>query len=162
MSHYSVGLVVGRFQPFHKGHLYMLKEALKIADKLVIALGSSNISNEDNPLSFEKRKEMFQEILVHEGLEDVVVKIVPSPDFASDDEWLQALEKNAGAFDVAISNNDWTIDVMSQAGYATERVPFFEREKYQATFIRQLKRAGEKWEDRVPEYLTHFISKSVQ
>lgn len=160
MSQYKIGLIVGRFQPFHKGHLFMLKEALKLADKLVIALGSSNVSNEANPLSFEKREQMFREILSNEGLEEKVINIVPSPDFESDDEWLEALMKNVGPFDVAISNNDWTIDVLSGAGYPVERVPFFEREKYQATFVRELIKAGEKWEDRVPAYLTKFIAES--
>lgn len=139
----------------------MLKEALKLADTLIIALGSSNISNDSNPLSFEQREEMFRTILAHEGLEKRVTKIIPSPDFESDSEWLTALEANAGEFDVAISNNDWTIDVMAGGGHAVERIPFFERDLYQATFVRELFRAGQKWDDRVPEYLAGFIQESL-
>jgi nicotinamide-nucleotide adenylyltransferase len=161
MSKFAVGLVIGRFQPFHKGHLFMIREALKIADTLVIALGSSNISNESNPFTFEQRKAMFDEILKHEHLKDKIRRIVPSPDFASDKQWANELIKNAGHFDLVISNNDWTCDVMQEAGYKIERIPFFEREKYQATFVRDLMKTGGDWQERVPGYIIDFLKKTT-
>ena len=78
---YSVALVVGRFQPFHKGHWYLLQQALAVADFLVIAVGSSNIHNEENPLSYETRVQMLQLVLEHEGVKERVQKIVAAPDF---------------------------------------------------------------------------------
>jgi len=51
----KTGLIIGRFQPFHNGHLYAIKNALKKVDELVIAIGSSQyVNTEDNPFSFEK------------------------------------------------------------------------------------------------------------
>ncbi len=38
------GLLIGRFQPFHLGHLEALQFALSKVDKLWIGLGSSNKS----------------------------------------------------------------------------------------------------------------------
>jgi len=36
------GLFVGRFQPFHKGHLRAVKDILGKVDELVIVVGSLN------------------------------------------------------------------------------------------------------------------------
>ena len=36
------GLLIGRFQPFHLGHLEALQFALSKVDKLWVGLGSSN------------------------------------------------------------------------------------------------------------------------
>ena len=54
------GLLIGRFQPFHLGHLGALHFALSKVDKLWIGLGSSNKPlQKNNPFSAEERKEMI-------------------------------------------------------------------------------------------------------
>ncbi|MEM1589096.1 MAG: adenylyltransferase/cytidyltransferase family protein, partial [Candidatus Bathyarchaeia archaeon] len=46
------GLFVGRFQPFHKGHLQAVKEILDEVDELVIVVGSAQYSHRiDNPFT---------------------------------------------------------------------------------------------------------------
>ena len=50
------GLLIGRFQPFHLGHLSALRFALPKVDKLWLGLGSSNKPIEkNNPFSIEER-----------------------------------------------------------------------------------------------------------
>ena len=54
------GLLIGRFQPFHLGHLSALRFALPKVDKLWLGLGSSNKPIEkNNPFSIEERKKMI-------------------------------------------------------------------------------------------------------
>lgn len=51
------GLLVGRFQPFHLGHLEALQFALTKVDKLWVGLGSSNQPiQKNNPFSADQRK----------------------------------------------------------------------------------------------------------
>ncbi|MEM2975778.1 MAG: adenylyltransferase/cytidyltransferase family protein, partial [Candidatus Bathyarchaeia archaeon] len=46
------GLFVGRFQPFHLGHLTAVKNILKSVDELVIIVGSAQYSHRlDNPFT---------------------------------------------------------------------------------------------------------------
>lgn len=46
----KTALFVGRFQPFHLGHLKVIKDILKKNDFIVIAIGSSDEKNTDkNP-----------------------------------------------------------------------------------------------------------------
>ena len=54
------GLLIGRFQPFHLGHLEALQFALSKVDKLWLGLGSSNKPMEKtNPFTVEERKQMI-------------------------------------------------------------------------------------------------------
>lgn len=155
----KVALIVGRFQPFHNGHLYLLKKTLEAADKMILAVGSSNVLNEDNPLSFEIRVKMLEKVIKEEGLSEKVLKIVPSPDDPSDDIWLKLLLKNAGKFDIAVGNNDWTNGILKDAGYKVLEIKYLNRDIYQGVVIRQLFKTGGNWQTLVPEYLIEFINK---
>lgn len=158
-SKFKIGLVVGRFQPFHKGHLYLFKKSLTACNKIIIAVGSSNINNEDNPLSYRTRVKMLKKVISEERIAYKVIKIVSSPDHPSDDVWFNKLLKNAGKFDVAFGNNGWTNDILEKAGYKVIKIPFLDRKIYQGVFIRKLFIENKKWENRVPKYLTEFIRK---
>lgn len=51
---------IGRFQPFHTGHLEVLQQALKLAKKVIVLVGSSSKPRSiKNPWSFEERKAMI-------------------------------------------------------------------------------------------------------
>lgn len=156
---FNIALVVGRFQPFHLGHLYLIKKAFEHADKIIIAVGSSNVQNQDNPLSFQTRVKMLKKVIAKEGFRERVIKIVPSPDHPKDDVWLKLLLENAGNFEVNIGNNDWTNEILEKAGYKVLRVPYFKRDLYQGIFIRELFRKNGNWQTRVPAYLVDFVNR---
>lgn len=134
---YKTGLVIGRFQPFHRGHLYLIKEALKQAEELSIAIGSVNVRNEDNPFSYEERKKFIISSLKKHSLTDKVRSIIPINDFPSDDDWLKEVKEMAGKFDMAFGNNEWTNDILEKAGYKVIYVPFHKREIYEGVKIRE-------------------------
>ena len=93
------GLFIGRFQPFHKGHLNDVKTALKEVDELIIAIGSSQESNtKKNPFSADKRKNMIELALKKENITNY--KIFNVPDFNNDVKWLGFIKNNLPQFDV--------------------------------------------------------------
>jgi len=60
-KHYNSGLVIGRFQPLHKGHEMIINTALSFCDKVYIYIGSAQISRcENNPYNYEERKHMIE------------------------------------------------------------------------------------------------------
>ena len=132
------GLIIGRFQPFHKGHLYLLKKGLEHVDKVIIAVGSVNISNDQNPFTFDERKKQIEEALNKYALSDRVEKIVSSKDDPDDDIWLQTLLSVTGPFDLAFGNNEWVNGIFEGAGYKVVRIPFYKREIYEGTKIRKI------------------------
>ena len=54
------GLLIGRFQPFHLGHLDAVMFGLSKVENLWIGIGSSDKYNEKrNPFSVDERREMI-------------------------------------------------------------------------------------------------------
>ena len=157
---YEIALVIGRFQPFHKGHLHLVKQALKNADKIIIAIGSSNIHDANNPLSYAVRKQMLEKVIQEEKIENRVLKIVPSPDDPSDDIWLKELLTATGEFDIALGDNSWTNGILKKAGYKTIEDLYYMRHLYEGYKIRKLFKEGRNWQSRVPKYLVVFVSKN--
>ncbi|MDP3916816.1 MAG: adenylyltransferase/cytidyltransferase family protein [Nanoarchaeota archaeon] len=58
----KVGLVHGRFQPFHNGHKFLVDKMLKECDAGVILIGSVGKKDKKNPFSLDERKEMIKKI----------------------------------------------------------------------------------------------------
>ncbi len=158
---YRTALIVGRFQPFHKGHLFLIKKALEKSDKIVIGIGSSNICDENNPIDFETRKKIIKAVAYKEKIKDRLIKIVPLDDFFADKKWLKNLEKQVGKFDLALGNNDWTNNILEKAGYKVLRVNYYKRSLYEGWRIRKLIKEGKDWHDRVPKYLISNIKDQI-
>lgn len=93
----KVAFLIGRFQPFHNGHKYLIDYGLQYAEKVVVLVGSSNKARSlKNPWTYEERKQMINDVF--DGYEyasnsDVVttsrVVVEPLPDVkGNDDAWL--------------------------------------------------------------------------
>lgn len=79
-------IFIGRFQPFHKGHLEAIKWILKREKSIFIVIGSTQeFSNKNNPFSFKERKEMIKRTLLAEKIKNF--KIYGIPDFPEDVLW---------------------------------------------------------------------------
>lgn len=89
---YDVAVFIGRFQPFHKGHMHVLKEAAKLANRVIVMIGSCNGERTlHNPLTGDERVNMIDlTINFSEDLKDVFecdVNIVKMKDCATDEQW---------------------------------------------------------------------------
>ena len=63
------GLFVGRFQPFHLGHLKVIEWILERCEKVTVVIGSSlEFSTQRNPFTYEERREMIEKSLEKEGI----------------------------------------------------------------------------------------------
>ncbi|MDD4353382.1 MAG: adenylyltransferase/cytidyltransferase family protein [Candidatus Nanoarchaeia archaeon] len=92
-------LIIGRFQPFHKGHEFLINQVLKQNYSIIIAIGSSQESRTaKNPFNYEERKKMIQSCFKN-------AKIMPSQDYESDEDWADDLMSKA-KFDIVYSNNE--------------------------------------------------------
>ena len=75
MSRY---IVLGRFQPFHKGHEYLVNSAFNLAgdDELVIAIGSASKGWEsNNPWTLEERTAMVKSWLNEQNRSATIIGI---------------------------------------------------------------------------------------
>jgi len=71
---------VGRFQPFHNGHLEAIKWILGQMGEVSIVIGSmQEYGQVNNPLDFKERKEILEAALKEAGIKNF--KIFGLPDF---------------------------------------------------------------------------------
>lgn len=57
------GLILGRFQLFHKGHQQLIDKALSECDKVLVFIGSAEKSGtKQNPFTYELRAKLINEI----------------------------------------------------------------------------------------------------
>src|SRR5512136_2085933 len=125
------GLYVGRFQPFHLGHLNSIKEVLKEVDELVIVIGSAQYShNFNNPFTAGERLVMVRRALDESGVDSKRVWIVPVPDVHLHMMWVSSVEGYTPHFDVVFSNEPLTRRLFMEAGYNVKPIRFFDRKVY--------------------------------
>src|SRR5512136_719867 len=152
------GLYVGRFQPFHLGHLDAIKTVLKSVDELVIVIGSAQYShNTNNPFTAGERLVMIRHALQDAGVDHSRFWVVPVPDVHLHMLWVSALEGYTPRFDVVFSNEPLTRRLFMEAGYKVKNIRFFERKIYSSTLIREKMVKNESWTTLVPKAVAEFI-----
>jgi len=152
------GLFVGRFQPFHLGHLGAIKDILKEVDELVIVIGSAQYShNLNNPFTAGERLVMVRRALEEAEMDYSRVWVVPVPDAHLHMMWVASVEGYTPPFNVVYSNEPLTHRLFIEAGYKVKAVRFHERKLYSSTEIREKMLKGESWEKLVPKSVAAFI-----
>lgn len=151
-----IGLFVGRFQPFHRGHLLVLQGMVKMCRKIYIVVGGSSTQDKDNPFTFAERKEMIQRALQEEDIIPLFdVEFETVADQEGDEEWIkEVLEKTPGAEKV------WTGNEQVEkcfAGKGIEIQKIKEVPGISATEVRRLMKEGGDWEELVPEDVARYI-----
>jgi len=144
------GLLIGRFQPFHKGHLEAVKFGLSKVENLWIGIGSSNKSNEKrNPFTADERKEMILSSLDSKMLERVKIFLVP--DIGNHEKWTYHVDSIVPSYDVVFSNDDFTLTLYKKRGKNVIEVPLLNRDTISGTNIREMIINDKNWSDLVPE-----------
>lgn len=153
------GLLIGRFQPFHLGHLEALQFALSKVDKLWVGLGSSNRPVEkNNPFTAEQRKEMILSSIDDSMKEKISIYFIP--DLDNHMKWVEKIDTIVPKFDIIFSNDDLTKHLYSKRNIQVLSIPFLNRESLSGTNIRDLIIHDQKWDDFVPDGTRNFLEKT--
>lgn len=90
----SKALWIGRFQPFHLGHLHILKNILANYSSVIIVIGSAQ---EDyttrNPLTAKERERMIKNVMNSIGAKEHHYKLVVTDDIPTNSLWAQYIVK---------------------------------------------------------------------
>ena len=153
------GLYVGRFQPFHLGHLSAIKAAFKEVEELVIIIGSAQYSHTlNNPFTAGERLVMIRHALQEAKVENSKLWIVPVADVHLHMLWVSAIEGYTPKFNVVFSNEPLTRRLFTEAGYIVKNIPFYNRKIYRSTLIREKMLNGDTWIELVPKSVADFIN----
>ncbi len=89
---HDIAVLIGRFQPFHRGHLALLNKALSIAPSVVVVIGSANQARTPkNPFTWRERAQMIH-LAVPEA-DRSRIHTVPVRDHYHEGRWLQAVHE---------------------------------------------------------------------
>ena len=153
------GLLIGRFQPFHLGHLDALRFALSNVDKLWIGLGSSNKPlQKNNPFSAEERKEMILSSIDEYMKQRIQIYFIP--DLENHVKWIELIDSLVPKFDTVFTNDELTRHLYSKRDVEVLPIPFVKRDILSGTNIRNMIITDQKWEDLVPEGTKNFLYKT--
>ncbi|MFB5630608.1 MAG: nicotinamide-nucleotide adenylyltransferase [Nitrosopumilaceae archaeon] len=143
------GLLIGRFQPFHLGHLEAFRFALSKVDKLWVGIGSSNKATEkNNPFTADERKAM-----ILSSIDETIskqIQIFYIPDLDNHSKWIEKIDSTVPDFDVVFTNDQLTKSLYSKLGKTVIQVPFKNREVLSGTNIRNKILSDQDWETMVP------------
>ena len=153
------GMIVGRFQPFHKGHLNAIKYILNEVDDLIVIIAASQQSHQpDNPFTAGERYDMIHNTLVDELKDLTRVIIIPANDVKDNGLWVAHITRLVPKFDIVYTNNPLTEHLFSLTEKEVRRPPLYERKDYNAIHIRDLMKQDKKeWKELVPKAAVKVI-----
>ncbi|HXZ24169.1 MAG TPA: nicotinamide-nucleotide adenylyltransferase [Methanomassiliicoccales archaeon] len=149
-------LIIGRFQPFHNGHLEVIKKIAAECDSVTIGIGSAQFSHTlENPFTAGERHYMISQSLKEEHLDNYF--LVPLVDVNRYAVWVAHVVSLVPPFKAIYSNNALTRRLFEEAGYLVRASPLFNRKVYSGTEIRRRMLFDEEWQSLVPEAVVSVI-----
>ena len=89
---FDLAVCIGRFQPFHTGHLALLREALRVARRCVVVVGSAwQARTPRNPWTWQERAEMVRQSLPETERERI--DVLPMRDYYDQPRWVAAVRQ---------------------------------------------------------------------
>jgi nicotinamide-nucleotide adenylyltransferase len=152
--------MLGRFQPFHRGHLALTKQILSECDELLIIIGSAQFNFiEKDPFSAGERMLMIHEALKEAGVDLSRCYIIPVANDENNARWLAYIRSMVPPFDVLYSGNDFVkyLARSQDSSIVIEDPMFAEINEYNGTNIRRLMQEGKPWEHLVPPAVAKVI-----
>jgi bifunctional NMN adenylyltransferase/nudix hydrolase len=166
----DVAFVIGRFQPYHRGHHALIHRAFQSADHVVVIIGDTGCRPDfRNPWTFEEREEWIETIWNNEKSEHQHITCLCVEDIPYDDAaWVKAVkEAVAGVTDdskagrrTLIGHNKDDSSFYLKLFPEWEYVEVVPEHTAGATLIRELFFSGE-W-PRVEKMLHPVVWKSIK
>jgi nicotinamide-nucleotide adenylyltransferase len=145
--------VIGRFQPFHNGHLLLVRQILKECDEVVIVIGSAQLNYTfENPFTAGERLLMIRAALLEGGIDLSRIIIIPIADEEDNALWFPKLVSMLPPFGALYSGNR-LVATLASSHLEVRSPKFVNRKRFNGTYIRCKMMRGKKWR--------HLVSKSV-
>ncbi|MFZ0699117.1 MAG: nicotinamide-nucleotide adenylyltransferase [Thermoplasmata archaeon] len=153
------GLYVGRFQPFHRGHLETIRtiRSDEPREDLIVGVGSAQDSYQwNNPFTAGERIEMIGRALEEARIGGCM--LVPIVDLHRHAEWVAYLEGLLPVFDRIYTNNPLTRLLFEQSGYPVTDTPLIERDRLEGRRIRSRIADGQDVGGELPPAVIRYLA----
>lgn len=147
-------LYIGRFQPFHKGHLSAIRQINEAPDidEIIIGIGSSQYHGYlDHPFAAEVREDMIRCSLV----QSKPYEIIRIPDIHDYPKWVDHVKNLSPEFGTVYSENGLVKELFENKGYRVRPIAF--ESSITATRIREMMIQGDHWQNMVPQPVAEIL-----
>jgi nicotinamide-nucleotide adenylyltransferase len=153
--------MIGRFQPFHNGHLKLAHQILDDCAELIIAIGSSQFNYTFlNPFTAGERVYFIHDSLVEAKIDLRRVYIVPIFNLENNAIWFQHLRSMLPKFDSIYSGNKFVLELLSHTSesFRVHAPKFYDQINCNGTNIRMNIVMDKNWRHYVPDAVHRIIS----
>ena len=149
-------LFIGRFQPFHKGHLKVIQNSSKEYDEIIIGIGSSQYGHKsENPFTADERKNMIELTLKKNRVKNF--KVILIPDIHNPPKWVDHVLSIVSDFNIVLTNNSFTKSLFLEKGHNVKETKLYNKNEYSGKVIRKKMNEDEVWENFVPKEVVEII-----
>jgi nicotinamide-nucleotide adenylyltransferase len=122
-------------------------------------VGSAEYSHsEKNPFTAGERVEMIRAALIEADVDPGKYLIIPVRDVHIHATWAAFIASQVPRFNVVFTNEPLTSRLFKELGYKVEPIPFFDRDDYSATEIRQRILTEKDWKSLVPRSVAEVLA----
>lgn len=153
------GILIGRMQPPHKGHIEIIKKTLEEVDEIIIGIGSAQESHYlKDPFTAGERIMMLSHALVENGIDPSRYYIIPMEDINFNGIWPAYVKMMTPPFRKVYSGNPLVKQLFSEEGYEVYSPPLYNRMEYSGREIRRRIIEDEDWENLVSPSTVSIIN----
>lgn len=153
------GILIGRMQPVHNGHMQVIDKILDEVDEIIIGIGSAQLSHElKDPFTAGERVMMISQSLAERGVDPSRYYIIPMQDINFNAVWVSHVKMLTPPFSIVYSGNPLVKQLFSEEGFEVNQPPLYDRLHLSGTEVRRRMLENLNWEELVPKATAELIN----
>ena len=153
------GILIGRMQPIHNGHMQVIKQILEEVDEIIIGIGSAQLSHESkDPFTAGERVVMISHALFEAGIDPSRYYIIPMQDINFNAIWVSHVKMLTPPFSIVYSGNPLVKQLFSEEGFEVKQPPLYDRLHLSGTEVRKRILEDGNWQELVPKATADVIN----
>lgn len=153
------GILIGRMQPVHNGHMQVIKKILEEVDEIIIGIGSAQLSHEiKDPFTAGERVVMINQALAEMDVDPSRYYIIPMQDINFNAIWASHVKMLTPPFSIVYSGNSLVKQLFEEEGYEVRQPPLYDRLHLSGTEVRRRILEDDNWEELVPKATADVIN----
>lgn len=153
------GILIGRMQPVHNGHMEVIKQILNEVDEIIIGIGSAQASHElKDPFTAGERIVMMNQALAERDIDPSRYYIIPMQDINFNAIWPSHVKMLTPPFNIVYSGNPLVKQLFSEEGYEVRQPPLYDRLHLSGSEVRRRILNDENWQELVPKASVDLIN----
>ena len=153
------GILIGRMQPVHNGHMQVIKKILEEVDEIIIGIGSAQLSHEiKDPFTAGERIVMINQALAEMDVNPSRYYIIPMQDINFNAIWASHVKMLTPPFSIVYSGNSLVKQLFTEEGYEVRQPPLYDRLHLSGTEVRKRILEDGDWQELVPKATADVIN----